>query len=355
MISKYLFSSENISLKSALNKINKNGKKCLIITTNKKVLLGVLTDGDVRHAINKNLDLNQKIKHIYNNSPIYIDYDLNDHEEILKIFDKHKVFMVPVIDRDKKIKDVYFLDDFLSKKHSKTKKIKADVFIMAGGEGKRLRPITEILPKPLFPVNGQPIIDKIINDFNTYKVRRFYISVNYKSNILKAFLSDTKQRNKISFINEKIPLGTAGSLTKAPKTISNNFILTNADILIDIDFYKIFKFHLKFKADLTIIAVKKNIVIPYGECLFDESNNLIDIKEKPSFNFFVNSGIYICNKRIIKFIPKNLFYNMDTLIKKLIKNKLKVKVYNIENSNWIDIGEWSKYNSLVNNSNNETF
>ena len=345
-----LIATQNITLKSALNKINKNGRKCLIITNKDQKLLGILTDGDVRHAINKDLNLNISIKKIYNNNPLSIMENENSFSDIINLFYEHKVFVIPVVNKNNLLQDIYFLDEILSKKKLYFPKIKIDVFIMAGGVGKRLKPLTEILPKPLFPVNGKPIIQKIINDFDKYNIKKFYISINYKSKILKAYLSDLKQSKKINYVYEKIPLGTAGSLRKVSNKISNNFFLTNADIFIDIDFKKIYDFHIKSKSLLTILAIKKKIVIPYGNCIFDYENTLSKIDEKPSFQFYVNSGIYICNKKIIKLIPNNKLFNMDDLINKVISKKLKVKVYKVDNSNWTDIGEWSQYNSLVSKS-----
>ena len=343
-----LIVSQNITLKSALNKINKNGKKCLIISNKNQKLLGILTDGDVRHAINKDLNLDISIKQIYNNNPLSVIENEYSSSDILNLFHEQKVFVIPVINKNNLLKDVYFLDEVLSKKKISLPKIKIDVFIMAGGIGKRLRPLTEILPKPLFPVNGKPIIQKIIHDFDKYNIKNFFISINYKSKILKAYLSDLKQNKKINYIYEKIPLGTAGSLRKVSGKISNNFFLTNADIFIDIDFKKIYDFHIKNKSLITIVAIKKKIVIPYGNCVFDNENSLSKIDEKPSFQFYVNSGIYVCNRKIIKFIPKNKLFNMDDLINKVISNKSKVKVYKVDNSNWTDIGEWSQYNSILN-------
>ena len=346
---KKLISINNINLEQAIRKINKNGKKSLIIVDKNNKLKGVLTDGDIRHAIKKKIDLNTNLSKIYNKKPIYYETQQIKNLDIKKIFLKNKIFVLPIVNIKKEIMDVIFLDDFLKKIDKKNKKIQGDVFIMAGGLGKRLRPITEILPKPLIPVNGLPIIQKIIQDFENYKINNYFISLNYKSSILKAFLNELSIKKKFTYVNENKPLGTSGAIKKVENIISENFFLINADIYIDTDLKKIFDFHKKNINDLTVVAISKKITIPYGNCEYDKDNNLINIHEKPKINLSVNSGIYVCNKKIINLIPKNSFQNMDDLIKKCIKKKYKVRVYDLQKSNWTDIGEWSQYNSLISN------
>lgn len=342
-----LLSKDNISLKNAIIKINKNAKKCLIIVDKNKKLLGVLTDGDIRHALKNKINLSRSISNIYNKKPIVIKNKKIDNSKIKNLFLKNKIFMIPFINNNKEVTDVIFLDDFLKQSSKINKKIKCDVFIMAGGLGKRLLPITEILPKPLFPIDGIPIIQKIIQDFDQYKISKFFISLNYKSSILKAFLNELKNSNKFIYVNEKKPLGTAGSLKKITKKISNNFFLINADIYADIDIKSIYQYHIDNECDLTVTFLKKNIKIPYGNCKFDQNDNLLEIEEKPEINVNINSGIYVCNRKILSLIPNNQFHNMDDLIKKCIEKKYNVKAYDLKNTNWTDIGQWKNYNSLI--------
>lgn len=343
-----LLSKNNISLQTAIIKINKNGKKCLIIVDKNKKLLGILTDGDIRHALKNKINLNRSISNIYNKKPIVLKNRKINNSKIKNLFLKNKIFMIPFINNNKEVTDVVFVDDFLKQSNIKNKKINCDAFIMAGGLGKRLLPLTEILPKPLFPIDGIPIIQKIIQDFDQYKISKFFISLNYKSSILKAFLNELKNSNKFIYVSEKKPLGTAGSLKKITNKISNNFFLINADIYADIDINSIYQYHIDNECDLTVSFLKKNIKIPYGNCKLDQNANLSEIEEKPEINININSGIYVCNKKILSLIPKNQFYNMDELIKKCIEKKYNVKAYDLKNTNWTDIGEWKNYNSLLN-------
>lgn len=350
---KKLLSTENISLRNALDKMNNNGKKCLVIVDKNRKLLGTLSDGDIRHQIKNKINLKKKIISIYNHNPKYIyENDLNIGK-LKKLFINKKIFFLPVVNSNHIIKKVIFTEDLLNNIKRSFPKINTDVFIMAGGFGKRLLPLTEVLPKPLFPIEGEPIIIKIIKKFYDYKIKNYFISLNYKAPIIKSYLESSFKNLNFNYIIEKKPLGTAGSLKKSEKKIKNNFFLINSDIYIQCDLKKILDFHLDNKASLTIVSIKKNIKLPYGNCINDKNNNLIEIIEKPEFNFFINSGVYVLNKEILKLIPSNKFFNMDSLILRCLKNKLTVKVYNLEDSEWMDIGEWDKYNSIINKSNTD--
>ncbi len=342
-----ILTSSNILIKTAIKKINDNGKKCLIVVNNTNELLGVLTDGNIRQALENNINLNSQITEIYNKNPISINNENINYEKIKNLLIKNKIFVAPVVNNENQVVDIIFIEDLFNY-NSKKKIPSINAFIMAGGYGKRLLPITEVLPKPLFPINGQPIISKIIYDFVEIGIKKIFISLNYKSSIIKAYLNDSKYKKFFSYITETKSLGTAGSLKFVEKNISENFLLINADIIIDLDFSEIVKFHLKNKNIITIIAVNKNITVPYGNCIYDKrSFKLIKIDEKPTFDFKINSGVYICNKKILQYIKKNKAIDMDELIALLTKKGIKVGVYEANNSNWRDIGEWHQYNSVI--------
>jgi len=357
MIYKNFLSDDSITIKVALELINKNGKKCLIICDSKRRLKGILSDGDIRKNILKGIKITSSIKKIYNKRPITINEDNITHNKLLNLFKINFIDAIPVIDSKKFIKKIYTWDDILNNKinhNSKVKKIKkSEVVILSGGYGERLKPFTQILPKALIPIDGVSIIEQIISTFNKYGISDFNIITNYKSQIIQSFLkhSNKYKKNNIKFYVENKPLGTAGGLSLLKDKIKSDFILTNCDILIKHDIQKIFNFHQINKNDLTLVTFKKTNVLPYGNCKIDNYNNLIDIEEKPKQNFLINSGMYILSPKIFSFLKINQNININELIIKLIKHNKKIKIYNIDEEEWFDVGEWSQYNKTLENYN----
>jgi len=226
---------------------------------------------------------------------------------------------------------------------------------MAGGKGSRLEPFTEILPKPLIPVNNKTILEIILEKFKKHKLNEFYISVNYKSEIIKAYLDEANLKCKFIYIKENKPLGTAGPLGLLPKSISKTIIVSNCDITIEEDYNEIFEYHKKQKNDLTLVITNKKVVLPYGTCVIDKKGNLKKIIEKPENNYFINTGFYFLEPKIVKLIPKNIKYNFNDLINDSINKKYKIGVFPIHNQNWKDVGQWSEYLDFLkkNNLSNE--
>ena len=220
---------------------------------------------------------------------------------------------------------------------------------MAGGKGSRLQPFTSVLPKPLIPIKGKPIVDLIIEKFNNYGVMNFFLSLNYKSSILKAFFKK-KKKNKINFIEEKKPLGTIGALNKIKKIINKTFFVTNCDILIDTDYGDLLNYHKKNKNSVTIVASFRDYEIPYGDCKIDKKGQLVNLNEKPKINFLANTGMYLMDRDIIDFIPKNTKFDVTDLIQKLKKIK-RVGVFPVSENSWLDVGQWNEYKKTINSLN----
>ena len=214
---------------------------------------------------------------------------------------------------------------------------------MAGGEGTRMKPFTNIFPKGLIPVNGRPLIDLIIDNFKKYKYMKFNITTNYKSPIFKSYFKHKIDKSSVKLYEEKKKLGTAGSLFFFKKKIKNNFFVTNCDVMIEADYDDILNLHVKNKNVLTIVASFKNFKIPYGVCQINKSGVLKEIKEKPESNYLINTGFYVMSPKIFKFISNNKFLEMDQLINGLVKSKAKIGVYPIYNNSWFDFGQWSDF------------
>jgi NDP-sugar pyrophosphorylase family protein len=218
---------------------------------------------------------------------------------------------------------------------------------MAGGIGSRLDPFTKVLPKPLVPVSGKPIIDHIIESFNMIGCSEFYLTTNYKKNILKAYFEDTQRSYKVNFVDENSPLGTAGSLKLLQGKFKNPFFVSNCDIIVKINYKSFYDFHIQGKYDITLVASTKEYIIPYGTCELNKNGYLSKINEKPKYNFLVNAGLYIINPETIKNIPNNKFYHITHLIESLIKKNKRVGVFPVDEDEWIDVGEWAEYKKAI--------
>ena len=320
---KKFFIDHNSSTKKAIRQINKLGGHSLIVVQKKNILKGILSSYDLRKAIiNKNI-LNKNINKIYNRKPKYV-YSGEIKKNISDIHFKIKrLGILPVIDKEtNKIVDILTHRKLKSLKFKKSEKINCNVVIMAGGKGTRLKPYTEILPKPLLPINKKPAIRHILEKFDYYGPSKFFITVNYKAEVLRSYFKETQGSFKIQIINEDKPLGTAGSLYYLKNKIKNHFFLTNCDTIINTNYSNILNSHLKNKNDITMVVAKKTFTIPYGVSDFTRSNfNLIKTKSYLDFN---------------------------NLLSKSLKKKKKVGYYEIKDKDWIDVGQMDKYKNFLN-------
>ena len=346
---KELFIQPSASIRDALRQLSKSGKSCLIVVNRTNKLLGTLTDGDVRRVILKGKFLQDKINGIYQKNPVLLKRGNYSSNQIKDLFLKKKVDIIPIINSIKEVVDVIFFTDLFKKNKSTnhSKNLSTAVVIMAGGKGTRLEPFTNVLPKPLVPINEKPVIEHIIERFIKNKFYNFFITLNYKSKILKAYFQEMKPKFKLSFVDEPKPLGTAGGLSLLVRKIKKPFIVTNCDTIIDVNFDDLINFHITNNNDLTLVASSKEHIIPYGTCKLTKKGYLQKIIEKPKFDFFVNVGMYVLNPNLIKFIPKSKTYDMTDFIQLLKTKKKQIGVYPIDDGSWIDVGQWSEYHKAV--------
>ena len=343
--SKKILIHKDSSLNKCMKVMNQFGYKCLILFDHNKKLYGSLSDGDIRKFLTSNYNKSINAALLATKNCKYVIKGKYQKKDIEKIFNNEDIFVIPEIDEQKHITNIFLKKDLKDFKYSE-ELINYNLVIMAGGFGKRIGKFTEILPKALLPIKNTTIISKILESYYLYGINKVLITINYRSEIIKSYLSQYKKKFKIKFISERKPLGTVGSLSKL-SNLNNPFFLTNCDIFTTYDKSALIKSHLDSKNDLTVVVSKKSINFDYGVCKIDKNNNLISIKEKPIYSNIVIVGQYIISPKILKFIPKNELFNMNDLLEVLFKKKCKVGTYRIKDNDWIDVGQWNLYkNSL---------
>lgn len=324
------YSDKKISF--VLKQINANKKKfCIVINRKTKKVEGIVTDGDLRRSFLSGKSLEDYVSEAMNKNFVY-SYNESIDTRLKNKLKKKQIYFCPVLNKKNNLVNIIFIRESLDLK----KNIK--VFILAGGFGKRLMPITKKIPKALVKVKGEPIILKIIKKLKSEGFEDFIISVNYKAEKIKKFLKDGKHLGiKIVYVEEKKPLGTAGSLTLIKKKfLPKNLLIINCDLFTKLKFDELVKFHFLKKVEATM-CVKEKVVRQKFGIIKTKKEKIIDIKEKPIIKYFINAGIYIISSKLIKLIPSKKFYLMTELFENIISKKIKHQVFPILEK-WNDIG-----------------
>ena len=215
--------------------------------------------------------------------------------------------------------------------------------------GSRLKPLTYVIPKPLIPVGEKTILEEIFNRFAKYGSNRFFISVNYKADLIRYYIQSQHLPFEINYFEEAKPLGTAGSLSLLKGKIDQTFFVSNCDVLVDQDYSEILNYHTENKNEITVIAALKHFPIAYGTIETSENGNLTSIVEKPELTFKINSGMYILDSHLIDEIHNNTIYYMTDLIGKLQQQGRRIGVFPILQSSWMDVGDWKEYLDVLRN------
>lgn len=336
---------ESASVKQSLITLDETAKKILLVTNKEEKLVGTITDGDIRRWILKNGDLEKAVKYIMNNSPKYVFED--NKKEAVKIMLENGIDSIPVVDKEFRIKNVIFLGEQYGIGSKQSEDFNNPVVIMAGGLGTRLYPYTKILPKPLIPIGDIPIVERIMNKFKSFGFNKFYLTVNYKKNMIKHYFNDFKDDYNISYVDEDRPLGTGGGLSLLRGVINETFFVSNCDILIDVDYEDILKHHKSSGNKVTVITSLKNFKIPYGVFMLDNDGSIDKIDEKPEYSFLINTGMYILEPEVLKDIPQNAFFNLPDIIEKYINKNVKVGIYPISEKAWMDMGQINEMKDMI--------
>lgn len=328
---------KSMIIADALKKIDKNSLGVLFIVDDADRLVGALSDGDIRRWLIKTGDLNAGVVSAMNTSPksLKIDQIESAHSKITKA----SVTAMPIVDDEMHIIEIIDNRNLEEYEHVNNKLKNVPVVMMAGGKGTRLYPYTKILPKPLIPVGEKPIAEHIIDSFCKFGCNDFYLIVNHKKNMIKAYFNETEKRYNVYYVDEEIPLGTGGGLSLLKGKINTTFILTNCDILIKEDYAKVYEYHKKQKNVVTMICSFKSFRIPYGVVNLADGGSISSMEEKPTFSFFTNTGCYVVEPEVINDIPENSAIGFPNIIEKYRNEGKKVGVFPIGEHAWLDMGQ----------------
>jgi dTDP-glucose pyrophosphorylase/mRNA-degrading endonuclease RelE of RelBE toxin-antitoxin system len=324
-----IFSGRKI--KEALLLLNKLSQDAILFVIDKKErLLGTISDGDVRRGLLKGFTLENLIDEIIQKNSKYITKGENNLQKVIE-YREGDFKIIPVVDGNKKVINIINF-----------RKIKSylplDAIIMAGGRGQRLKPLTDKTPKPLLQVGGKAIIEHNLDRLILYGINDFWLSVNYLGEQIENHFGDGNNKKiKIKYVWEKKPLGTIGAVSKISNFQHDYILITNSDLLTNIDYEQFFLEFINQKADLALISIPYHVTIPYA-ILETDNGNIKSLKEKPIYTYYSNGGVYILKKELLKYIPKDTFFNATDLIEKLIREQLKVISLPFSGY-WLDIGK----------------
>ncbi len=338
--------SPSSSLLDAMKQMDVVKVKMLFVFTDEH-FEGIVTIGDIQRAIIKNVSLSSPLSAIIDKNKEYA----NTSESLESIREKMIILRaecMPVVDVCGELVDVYFWEDlFKYEEQHDREKINIPVVIMAGGKGTRLKPITNVIPKPLVPIGEKTILEVIMDQFESIGCHKFYMSVNYKADMMKFYLSQLEHQYDIEFFMEDKPLGTIGSVSLLKDKIKTPFFVSNCDSINDQDYRDVYDYHVENHNELTIVTMVKSFKIPYGVIETGADGLMTSITEKPELTYQVNTGVYILNPECISEIPEGEFFHITHLMEKIKNRGGRVGCFPVSAQSWKDMGEWKEYLKMI--------
>ena len=340
---KYIINQDK-SLLDALIQINDigTGPLCLFVVNNSGRMVGTLTDGDSRRALIKGATVTDRVSSVMNRDFNCLHLGVDDDVAHLHQQRDMKMKLVPVLDKNDYIIDIIDLERCITK-------LPIDAVLMAGGKGERLRPLTLTTPKPLLPIGNKAIIDYNVERLISYGVEDINVTVNYLREQIEEHFSKETNGIKVNCVREPQFLGTIGSIKFIKEFHHDTILLMNSDLFTNVNYEDFYMHFVKHNAEMSVATIPYSVNVPYG--IFElDGRNIKGIKEKPSYNYYANAGIYLLKKEVLDFIPDDTFFNATDLIEKLISIKKKVIRFPLTGY-WIDIGkpeEYKKAQDLVN-------
>lgn len=328
-------------------KIMDNQKVKTLFVFDKNHFEGLLTLGDIQRAIINNTALKEPVGKILKRDKVY-GYHEEGEDVIREKMRKMRAEVMPILDERGELVDVWLWNDLFKKADlTEREKIDLPVVIMAGGKGTRLKPITNVIPKPLVPIGDKTILETIMDQFEEIGCTKFYMSVNYKADMMKYYLGQLDHKYDIEFFQEEKPLGTIGSVSLLKGKINTPFFVSNCDSINEQDYRDVYDYHVQNHNDLTIVTMVKSFRIPYGVIETGEDGLMVSLSEKPELTYQVNTGVYILTPTCIDEIPENEFFHITHLMEKIKARGGRVGCFPVSEHAWKDMGEWPEYLKMI--------
>lgn len=322
----------SITVSAAMQKIDTNSGSTLFLTDEDGKLIACVTDGDIRRYLLGGGQMDCDVFAAANKHPRYA----RTLDEAKRLFHKKYFSAIPIVDEEMTIIDIYSDGEGVVKKKAS---LNVPVVINAGGKGTRLAPYTKVLPKPLIPVGDLPILEHIMNEYQSYDCTDFHIIVNYKRDLMKAYFADNERAYNITWYDEDKPLGTGGGLSLLKGVFKNTFFFANCDALLTADYESMLKFHKENGNVITMICAYKNINIPYGVVDMGVNGVIEGMREKPLMSFLTNTGIYIVEPSVVDSMIDGEAIGFPDIVERERQKGHKVAVYPVSENDWMDMGQ----------------
>lgn len=342
-IRKYIV-EENVSVIETMRQIDSGARGIAFVCRGNK-LCAVVTDGDIRRYILRAGNLERPVSEIAHKTPIYLTLD--QEKQAKELMNRYSVTAIPIVNSKQEIVDIKFWrEEFQKTEVTRKRGLNIPLVIMAGGKGTRLKPYTDILPKPLIPIGDKTITEHIIDRFAAYQCNRIMMVVNYKKDFIKAYFTDNETKYDITFVEEEDYLGTGGGLRLLSGKMKDTFFMSNCDILVEADYAEILDYHKKSHNVITMVCARKKVEIPYGTVQLNEENQIVALREKPNFDFYVNTGFYVIEPSFLERIPKDTFIHITDVIESSIADGERVGSYLIKDDAWMDMGQMDELEKM---------
>ena len=347
MVDPYLI-ERGSRVRDALRQLEDAESGTLFVVDAERRLLGSLTDGDVRRWILGGGDLEGVVECVCETEPLVAAVE-HDPVAMKREMLTRGIKCIPVVDVNGAVRDVLTWQHLFGNGVAAPARapIRLPVVIMAGGAGTRLAPFTTVLPKALIPIGGKTVIELIVESFTAHGVDVFYLSLHYKSRIIKSYFEELEPTYSVRYVFEDEPLGTAGALSSLVGQVDTDLIVTNCDVIIRADFHELVTHHQLHENDITVVVSLRHYGIPYGVCEIESGGTLREIREKPEYSFLVNTGLYVLKPSVLETIPRGERFHFTDLITATRARGGRVGVFPISDKAWIDTGEWDEYRSAV--------
>lgn len=328
---------EDALLRDAVAAIERGRKSIAVLVAEDGRLVGAITDGDIRRAILQGLRTDTPARDIATLNPVTA-LESTPPEDIARTLVTHALEAVPLVDAEGRFVRTAFLQEVTNLRGNPASAAGLwGAIIMAGGEGRRLRPHTQHTPKPMLLLGGIPIMERNIRALAAVGVRRFFISINYLGHVIEAHFGDGSALGiSIEYLREDSPLGTGGALRLLGEAPQGPVLVMNGDLLTGLDVGRLLAFHDEQEAEITVAAKEHVIQVPFGVLQLDGSQ-IAGLVEKPSERFLCNAGIYVLAREAFQRLPAETAFNITTFIEQMVAGGRKVVAFPMFEL-WKDLG-----------------